>query len=199
MKIKKLLSDQERQTLSLNKRLPAKKDDLAWKPPVAGKPPAVEVENVESKNPAEDAQKAPSEKEKEDVKSASKEDVQSVTLSTAQKSAHSAKKKEAGDIDYELEVPEPDEDQFLHPLYEAYNAITTEQLKYLEREKDDVDDYLEDLLQINEGGHKAKIKGYRAAFDVVEKKREKSKYKFNPNVYDGIKDLTSDEIKMRVV
>lgn len=171
---------------------------MAWKPPAPGKSPAADitVENVESKNPADDANSAL----KEDVKSASKEDVQSVTLSTAQKSNHSAKKKETGDqIDYELEIPEPAEDQFLHPLYEAYKTITTERLQYLEREKDDVDDYLEDLLQINEGGHKAKIKGYRAAFDVVEKKRDKSKYKFNPNVYEGIKDLTSDEIKMRVV
>lgn len=89
-------------------------------------------------------------------------------LSTAQKSHKSTKS--TVNIDFEIEAPEAEEGQLLHPLWEAYKAVAKDQLRYLELAKEDVDDYLEDLLQINEGGHKAKIKGYRAAFDVVEGK-----------------------------
>ena len=72
-------------------------------------------------------------------------------------------------------------------------------MRYLELAKEDVDDYLEDLLQLNQGGHREKIKGFRPSFDVIDKiNNEKSKYKFNPNVYEGVKDLTADEIKKRV-
>lgn len=186
MKIKKLLAEQEKQGV-VHKRLNAKKDQLGWKPPKAGDDP---IKDIVSKMTEGD-------EAKKDLKDDAQSENKSVAMS-AQKS-HKSTKSTVAEINYELEVPEPEEGQFLNPLWEAYKTIYKDQLKYLTLANEDVDDYLEDLLQINEGGHKVKIKGYRAAFDVVEGKREKSKYKFNPNVYEGVKDLSADEIKMRVV
>lgn len=58
--------------------------------------------------------------------------------------------------------------------------------------------YLEDLLKLDNGGHRRMIKGYRTAFDTVAVPRaQASKYKYNPAAA-GAGNMTADEIRMRV-